>query len=359
MTRPVPIRAGAIRAGVIRAGVIACVLVAGAPARASAAVGDSLRAAARRAHETGRSRARQPGWAALRAKWLVARAERRAARWTGSLDQIVAAQRAEAAMESLYLDALAAAAPEPRAGLELWRAAALDALEDGRTAVGERILAGPLRSDPELLALRARAALSRGDLDSGLALLAWPPDRRGGPHLPLNHPALFVAAALADSAGRSSAARAAYWTILESDPSAAARRTARLRLAGGLLGDGEPRLALAVIAPEEDASVEAALSPEVPALSSVAASTNALSPAANAPTLRRARASPRAHLARSAAGRSRRARRRANAVAAASCRRARARRVACASARSSAAAESGGGTRRAWIRASAVGASPT
>ena len=259
MTRPVPIRAGAIRAGVIRAGVIACVLVAGAPARASAAVGDSLRAAARRAHETGRSRARQPGWAALRAKWLVARAERRAARWTGSLDQIVAAQRAEAAMESLYLDALAAAAPEPRAGLELWRAAALDALEDGRTAVGERILAGPLRSDPELLALGARAALSRGDLDSGLALLAWPPDRRGGPHLPLNHPALFVAAALADSAGRSSAARAAYWTILESDPSAAARRTARLRLAGGLLGDGEPRLALAVIAPEEDASVEAAL----------------------------------------------------------------------------------------------------
>ena len=168
-------------------------------------------------------------------------------------------------MESLYLDKLEASAPgavergrDPEA--DAWRAAALDAMEDGRSALGERILTGPLREDPELAAVRARAALKRSGPDSGLAILSWPPDRRATRSRPaLNHPALFVAATLADSAGRNSAARAAYWTILESDPSPAARRTARLRLAGHLLNGGEPRLALAVITPEEDASVEAAL----------------------------------------------------------------------------------------------------
>jgi soluble lytic murein transglycosylase len=200
--------------------------------------------------------------------WLRARAERRSARWTGSLADMARARRREASLESLYL-----ASVDPRAKRDArvqaptaaaWRDAALDAFDDGLDSLGHGILAGPARGDEALLALRARAALSRGAPDSGLAILAWPPNggpasrRIAAPHR-LDLPALFVAGALADSAGKPAAARAAYWTILRSDPSPAARRTARLRLGALLLANQEPRLAVAVVHPEEEASSEAAL----------------------------------------------------------------------------------------------------
>lgn len=239
-----------------------------APARA---LGDSLHAASRKPARAPHG----PEWAARREAWLRARADRRAARWTGSLSDMVRALRREASLESLYLAAVdprqaaassAPVGPKARAAAEVqaasaWREAALDALEDGRDSLGLRILAGPARGDEALLALRARAALTRGAPDSGLALLAWPPHRYGARQGPrrLDLPALFVAGTLADSAGKPAAARAAYWTILKSDPSPAARRTARIRLGALLLADREPRLAVAVLHPEEEASSEAAL----------------------------------------------------------------------------------------------------
>lgn len=238
-----------------------------APARASGGLGDSLRAA----KVTKNAHAPKQGWLARREAWLRARTARREARWTGSLEDLVRSLRLEASLESLYLDALAAASPtapsrrvhggEPSP--EAWRAAALDALEAGRTDLGMRILAGPSREDPSLLALRARATLGHATPDSGLRILSWPPDARmtskSGTPRSLDLPALFVAGVLADSAGEPGAARAAYWKILASNPSPAARRTARLRLARLLLDGGQPRLAMAVLGPEEEASSEAAL----------------------------------------------------------------------------------------------------
>jgi hypothetical protein len=206
---------------------------------------------------------KKPEWLVHREAWLLARAERRAARWTGTLDDLVRAQRAEAHQESLYLNTLALGSLEGPADREVWRAAALDAFEDGRIPLATRILAGPLRADPELIAIRARATLARGEPDSGLALLGWPRERRrlpdASPPKSLGHPALFVASTLADSAGEDAASRAALWTIIGSNPTPAARRTARLRLAQRLAAGGQPRLAIAVVAPEETESVEAAL----------------------------------------------------------------------------------------------------
>ena len=223
-------------------------------------LGDSLHAA------RGKTPAREPEWAARRRAWLRARTERRAARWTGSLQDMVRALRREASLESVYLASVNPGKHEraaDAAAAAAWRDAALDAMEDGRVALGLSILSGPARGDDALLALRARAALARGVPDSGLTILAWPPHhppRRGSVPARLDLPSLFVAGALADSAGRPSAARAAYWTVLRTaDLSPAARRTARLRLGSLLLAGGEPRLAIAVLHPEEEGSSEAAL----------------------------------------------------------------------------------------------------
>lgn len=230
----------------------------GAPA-ASRPLGDSVRPVrARPAH----AKLTEP--VGRRQAWLRARAERRAIRWTGSLEQMVRALRYEASLESTYFASIHSDVRPEAGDAGFYRAAALDAFEDGRPELARSLLAGPSRDDRSLLALRARAALARGEPDSGLAILAWPPHRfthpahAGGPR-PLDLPALFVAGALADSAGEPAAARAAYWTILRSEPSPAARRTARLRLGSLLLAEGQPRLAIQVLRPEEEASSEAAL----------------------------------------------------------------------------------------------------
>jgi hypothetical protein len=235
-----------------------------APARAIPGAGEgAVLAAVTPGTPSGKAHGKKPQWLVHREAWVKGRADRRAARWTGTLDDLVRAQRTEAHLESLYLNTLALGSLEGAADRDVWRAAALDAYEDGRVPLAERILAGPLRSDPELVAIRARATLPRGEPDSGLALLGWPPERRrapgAAPPKSLGHPALFVASTLADSAGDPAASRAALWTILESDPTPAARRTARLRLGQRLAFAGQPRLAIAVVTSEETESVEAAL----------------------------------------------------------------------------------------------------
>ncbi|MGE5178771.1 MAG: hypothetical protein ACM3PF_06735, partial [Bacteroidota bacterium] len=260
MARPLGSGVGALIGIALLTGALAGFGPGSAPAfaKAPAALGDSLRAV------SAKTRAREPQWVARRRAWQEARAERRAARWTGSLADMVRALRREASLESLYLYSIDPAKPDPQhpATVAEWRDAALDALEDGRDDLGGRILAGPGKDDEALLALRARAALTRGAPDSGLVILAWPPHRARAASRSrhaLDLPALFVAGTLADSAREPAAARAAYWTILKSHPTPAARRTARLRLGSLLLAGGEPRLALAIVHPEEEASVEAAL----------------------------------------------------------------------------------------------------
>ncbi|MGE5175480.1 MAG: transglycosylase SLT domain-containing protein [Hyphomicrobiales bacterium] len=215
----------------------------------------------------------EPRWVSLRERFTEARAARRVARWRGSLDGIVAALRSEADAETSYLDALASwladgARPAAREGT--LRVATLDALEAGRTALGHALLEGPLRDDATLTPLRAHEMGARGAPDSGLALLRWPPDRRparGATRASMraatpaesDEAALLVANALADSTGNRRAARAALWGLLAGDPSPAARREGRLRLARELLGASMPRLALGVIAPEEETGGDAAL----------------------------------------------------------------------------------------------------
>ncbi|HEU4764738.1 MAG TPA: hypothetical protein VFT93_03710, partial [Candidatus Eisenbacteria bacterium] len=241
MARPLGSAIAAISAIALLAGALLGIGPRGAPflapaaraatARAAKPLGDSLRVA------VGKAPLHEPGWAARRRAWLHARSERRAARWTGSLPEMVRALRREASLESLYLNSVHPEKHERASNAATsaaWRDAALDAMEDGRDALGLSILAGPARGDDALLALRARAALRRGAPDSGLAILAWPPHapaRKSGAPRRLDLPAHFVAGALADSAGKAGAARAASWSILRSgDPSPAARRTARLRL---------------------------------------------------------------------------------------------------------------------------------
>ncbi|HEX7079221.1 MAG TPA: lytic transglycosylase domain-containing protein [Candidatus Eisenbacteria bacterium] len=217
--------------------------------------------------------AHAPEWVALRQRFAEARAARRAARWGGSLPEVVAALEREAEAESSYLDAVAAwlrGGERPAAARAETRLAALDALEAGRESLGHRILDGPLRDDREFLPLRARELGASGEADSGLALLGWPADRRpsrgagivrraAAPVSPSDEAALFVANALSDSLGDRRAARSALWALLGSDPSVASRREARLRLARSLLEDAMPRLALATVAPEEETGGDAAL----------------------------------------------------------------------------------------------------
>jgi len=226
----------------------------------------------KRAATSATGRAERPEWLVRRQAWTDARAARRAERWNGTLASLVAAIRAETRAESLYFDALSRARPD-RAGsarADDWRNAALDCFATGRRSLGQALLEGAaLRNDTPLLPLRAQAMGNRGAPDSGLALLGWPPDRRagapGGTHPPaakmplMDEAALLVAGALSDSAGSDRAARAARWALLAKDPSPAARREARLQLGRSLLASGEPRLALALAAPEEMTGADAAI----------------------------------------------------------------------------------------------------
>ena len=125
-----------------------------APARAIAGSEEgAVLAAVTSGKSPGKASGKKPPWLVHREEWVKARAERRAARWTGTLDDLVRAQRTEAHLESLYLNTLALGSLEGAADRDVWRAAALDAFEDGRLPLAERILAGPLRSDPELVAI--------------------------------------------------------------------------------------------------------------------------------------------------------------------------------------------------------------
>lgn len=217
------------------------------------------------------SRSGCPEWLVRRRAWTEARAARREERWNGTLATLVAAIRAESRAESLYFAALLEghARSDGTVRASDWRDAALDCIATGRVPLGHALLEGPLRDDAALRPLRAQAMGNRGAPDSGLALLAWPPDRRaaspGGTRpsvrnaTPSDEAALLVAGALADSAGLRRAARSARWALLAGDPSPAARREARLHLSRSFLATGEPRLALALVSNEEETGADAAL----------------------------------------------------------------------------------------------------
>lgn len=217
------------------------------------------------------ARPEPPAWLIRRHAWVEARALRRAERWNGTLATLVAAIRSESRAESLYFDALllGLGSREGVARPADWRDAALDCFAEGRVTLGHALLEGPLRDDAVLRPLRAQAMGNRGAPDSGLALLAWPPDRRATPPTgarPVaagearpDEAALLVAGALADSLGLGRVARSARWKLLAGDPSPAARREARLHLGRSLLADGEPRLALELVSAEEGTGADAAL----------------------------------------------------------------------------------------------------
>jgi tetratricopeptide (TPR) repeat protein len=204
-----------------------------------------------------------------RRAWDTARREFQTARWTGTIDGIVAASARSARAESAYIESLdswansagvasrrsAAAAATLHPHL---RHAALDLIEHGRSNAAIRILDGPLRRERSLLPIRARAVGLEVSRDSGLALLGWPPDARAGRNRPIRWDFLgrargdevdaahIVAAELADSASHPRARRAALWTLLQ-QPRPSLRSFARLRLARSLVARREPRLAAQVL----------------------------------------------------------------------------------------------------------------
>ena len=204
-------------------------------------------------------------WLAKRRSWDAARRELRAARWDGTIDEIVAASERSALAESAYVDALdswaksddVAARRSAAASIALnapLRHGALDLIEHGRSDAAIRLLEGPLRRDQSLFPIRARAVGLHVARDSGLALLGWPPDRRQGRDRLIRWDFLgrargdevdaahVVAAELADSVTNPRARRAALWTLL-SQPRPSLRSFARVRLARSLVAHGEPRLA--------------------------------------------------------------------------------------------------------------------
>ncbi len=134
------------------------------------------------------------------------------------------------------------------------RRGALDLLEHGRPDPAARILDGPLRGDRAMLPVRARVAGLQQSPDSGLALLAWPPDIRISGPRPIRWDAagrargneivagLLAAEQLADSGDNPRARRAALWKLSQ-EPRPAVKSYARMRLARALVALGEPRLA--------------------------------------------------------------------------------------------------------------------
>ena len=227
------------------------------------AVPSEVRAAAPPPKKAASTASERPEWLTRRHAWTAARAARRAERWEGTLASLVAAIRAETRAESLYFEALTRARSDRggSARADDWRNAALDCFATGRRSLGQALLeSATLRNDIPLLPLRAQAMGNRGAPDSGLALLGWPPDRRAIAKKPLaDEAALLVAGVLSDSTGSRRAARAARWALLAKDPSPAARREARLQLGRSLVGAGEPRLALALVEPEEMTGADAAI----------------------------------------------------------------------------------------------------
>ena len=206
-----------------------------------------------------------PAWVARRAAWIEARESRRLARWNESIATLAAADRRAAAAESLYRFTLRAWAPDAsalRVPVPHLRGAALDLLEEGATERAALLLEGALRDDEPLLPIRASLLGRSGSAERGLALLAWPPDRRlargdrwltgfGSPTCGAARDAahLLTAAALAESLGDGRASRAALWALLAApDAGPSAREEARQHLAHRFLADGTPRLAMSIVA---------------------------------------------------------------------------------------------------------------
>ncbi|HEU4724408.1 MAG TPA: hypothetical protein VFU59_03825, partial [Candidatus Eisenbacteria bacterium] len=205
-----------------------------------------------------------PAWVARREAWLDARETRRLARWNESSAALAAADLRAAAAESLYRASLRAWTPDAaaiRIPLAHLRGAALDLLEEGAIERASLLLEGALRDDEPLLPIRAALLGRSGRAEQGLALLAWPPDRRlargdrwlAGFGSPSSGPArdaahLLTASALADSLGQARASRSALWALLVSpDAGPSGRDEARRLLARRFLADGTPRLAVDIL----------------------------------------------------------------------------------------------------------------
>jgi soluble lytic murein transglycosylase-like protein len=210
-----------------------------------------------------------PQWLSKRRAWDEARRDLQTARWGGTIDEIVAASERSASAESAYVESLDAWARSDSSGARgaavpsAWyhpqlRHGALDLIEHGRPDAAIRLLDGPLRSDRSFLPIRARAVGLHVSRDSGLALLAWPPDRRGGRERAIRWDFLgraqgdevdaahVAAAEIADSLLNARARRAALWTLLQ-QPRPALRSFARIRLARSLVARHEPRLAAQIL----------------------------------------------------------------------------------------------------------------
>jgi len=204
-------------------------------------------------------------WLAKRRAWDAARRDLQTARWGGTIDEIVAASSRSALAESAYVESLDSWAKSDTVAargsalasityLAQLRHGALDLIEHGRTDAAIRLLDGPLRFDRSLLPVRARAVGLHVARDSGLALLAWPPDRRTGRDRPIRWDFLgrargdevdaahVAAAELADAPSLPRVRRAALWALLR-QPRPLLRSFARLQLARSLVAHGEPRLA--------------------------------------------------------------------------------------------------------------------
>ncbi len=205
-----------------------------------------------------------PAWVANRAAWIEARESRRLARWNESTAALAAAERRAAAAESLYRSALRSWTPDAsalRVPLAHLRGAALDLLAEGAKSRASLLLEGALRDDEALLPIRASLLGRSGDAARGMALLAWPPDRRlargdrwhAGFGSPTRGAArdvahLLTASMLAESLRDGRASRAALWAILAAPGAGpSARERARSELARRFLKEGTPRLAFSVM----------------------------------------------------------------------------------------------------------------
>ncbi len=245
---------------------IGCALVAAAWLAASPVLGSAASpAVASSATRRPAARSAAPEWVARQRDWDAAQRRRQTARWGGTLEEIVETSAREAAAESVYLATLSTWAWSDSVSLQSsalpaaafrapLRRGALDLMEHGRLDPALRILSGPLVDDRAMLPVRARAVGLHSSLDSGLALVAWPPDRRTvGPRSirwdALGRArgdevvaALLAAADLADSTRDPRARRAALWRLAQ-EPRPAMKSFARVRLARSLVTLGEPRLA--------------------------------------------------------------------------------------------------------------------
>ncbi len=220
------------------AGVAMLVCLHAAPARS--APPSSAARGARGAHEILAARA---GRDSARTAWLRER-------WSGSLRALEAAQaRLDLASDrySTALDKAPLPAVLPQRERAAWTEVAMDFAERGAWSKALALLRGPLDSPSPLVPVEALAAANVESPAAGLAVLSWRPDRAPKGKAPSDEAALYVAAALSDSAGIPRSARSARWLLLEDRRPATARSWARLTLVRSLAGRGEPLLARSIL----------------------------------------------------------------------------------------------------------------